>query len=214
MSGVSLVTHLWIAGTPIETHVSPLHHQTIRGRKFQITEEPGLHLISYYDRIFIKPIPPYLFCREFWDFIREEDSQVYQAAAGFMRTYCYLIRYEVDFSKATSPEMALIPFVDGQALSFDSFVHFISQFNSLNNYQVSPRFSYGTLRLTRLNYMAPFLMNKLAYLHVQSQWTDYISSFITPMITVFGVTSLVLNLIQVGLAAESLEPSWPDAGFL
>jgi hypothetical protein len=140
--------------------------------------------------VFIKPIPCYLFCREFWEYIGQADTSVWKAAAGFMRTYCYLIRHEVDFPRANNPDLQLILLVDDQVLTFDSFVRFISQFQMLDNSQVSPRFSYGTLQLTRLNNMAPFCMGKLTYFHIQSQWTDYLGTFITPVVTLFGSSQL------------------------
>ncbi len=60
--------------------------------------------------------------------------------------------------------------------------------------------------------MAPVCMGKLAYFHIQSQWTDFIGSFFTPILTLFAVISIVLNSMQVELAAEGLAPAvqWPQ----
>ena len=48
-----------------------------------VTEHPGLHLVWYYDTIFLKPIPPYLLSRAFWEYIQEADKEVWKAA-GFV----------------------------------------------------------------------------------------------------------------------------------
>ncbi|KAK4182711.1 hypothetical protein QBC35DRAFT_546277 [Podospora australis] len=193
--------YLWLAGTPTETHISSLHHQSVRGRQVVITEEPGLHLVWYHDKISIKPLPQYLLCTAFWDYIKEADDSIWRAAAGFMRTYCYLIQFESDFRKAIQPELELIPMIDGAAPTFESFVRFISQFKGLDNSAVAKRYSYGMLRLTRLNYLAFFTMGRLTYFHIQPQWIDYIDGIIAPAVTIFAVLSTILNSMQVGLVA-------------
>lgn len=172
-----------------------------------VTEEPGLHLVWYHDKIFIKPLPLYLLCTAFWDYIKEADEGVWRAAAGFMRTYCYLIQHESDFKRATGPEMELIPRIDGATPTFESFVRFISQFKGLDNSAVARRYSYGMLRLTRLNYLAFFTMGRLTYFHIRPQWADYLGGIIAPAITIFAIVSTVLNSMQVGLAVEGLHTS-------
>jgi hypothetical protein len=110
-----------------------------------LTEHPGLHLVWYYDKIFIKPIPPYLLCGAFWEYIQEADKEVWKAAAGFMRTYCYLIQYEIDFRKAMSSELYLISRVDGQnPITYEDFV------------ELSPNFKVSKIKLLpRAILMAP-----------------------------------------------------------
>ena len=95
------------------------------GREIVVTEHPGLHLIWYHDRIFVKPIPVYMLSRAFWEYIAEADQGVSRACLGFMRTYCYLIRYDVDFRTVIA--LHLIPQVEGTPLDFESFVEFILQ---------------------------------------------------------------------------------------
>ena len=81
-------------------------------------------------------------------------------ALGFMRTYFYLIRYELDFRKATSPELGLIPTLCYEdqnqtqpiALTFETFSRFLSQFEKISDDDVSPRYSHGQLRLARVNH--------------------------------------------------------------
>jgi hypothetical protein len=60
-----LVTHrldaigarLWLIAKQDSSHISSLTHQHVRGRRIVITENPELHLVWIYDRIFIKPLP-------------------------------------------------------------------------------------------------------------------------------------------------------------
>ncbi len=169
-----------------------------------ITENPGLHLVWYHDKIFIKPLPQYMLCTAFWDYIGAVDETIWRAAAGFMRTYCYLIQYESDYRRAIHAEMELIPRIDGTPPTFESFVRFISQFKGLDNSAVAERYSYGMLRLTRLNKLAFFTMGRLTYFHIRPQWADYLGVLIAPAITVFAVVSTMLNSMQVGLAVDSL----------
>ncbi len=199
------------AGSPTETHISSLHHQYARGREIVITEDPGLHLVWYHDKIFIKPLPQYLLCTAFWDYIRTADEDIWRAAAGFMRTYCYLIQYESDFRKASHAEMGLIPSINGAATTFESFVRFISQFKDLDNSEVAKRYSYGMLRLSRLNYLAFFTMGTLTYFHIHSQWNDYLGVVIAPAITIFAIVSTLLNSMQVGLAVEDFDANTHQA---
>ncbi|KAF7512341.1 hypothetical protein GJ744_001909 [Endocarpon pusillum] len=206
--------YLWLVSTPTETNVYPMHHQIVRGRSIVVTEEPGLHLVWHYDKIFIKPIPKFLLCAAFWRYIYDQDRAVWKAAAGFMRTYCYMIRNESDFNLAISDSMALIPrgLDQAQKLTFETFVPFVAQFENLKNCEVAPRYSYGMLRLTRINHMAFFFMGKLTYFHIQPQWVDYLGNFISPILTTFAVMSTILGSMQVGLASQSLDGGmvWPQ----
>src|SRR5208282_4898449 len=81
-------------------NISPLHHQALMGRQILITERPDLHLVWYYDRIFIKPIPLCLLNYEFYSnhLLKAPDGARFCADAnGFLRTYASLIIHESDF---------------------------------------------------------------------------------------------------------------------
>jgi hypothetical protein len=170
------------------------------GRQIIVTEHPGLHLIWYHDRIFVKPIPVYLLSRAFWEYIAEADQEILKASLGFMRTYCYLIRYGVDFRKAI--ELELIPRVEGAPLDFESFVEFILQFEDISDEAVAPRYTYGSIRLTRLNYLALISFGRPAYFALRPQYGDYISHSFVPIITLFAVLSTILSSMQVALAVQ------------
>src|SRR5947207_2341817 len=38
-----LSRYLWLVGTPCSSHISPLHHQLVKGRQITIAENPELH---------------------------------------------------------------------------------------------------------------------------------------------------------------------------
>ena len=55
-----MAPHLWIMSTQSSSNVSPLHQQKVKGREIVVTEDPRLHLVWIYDRVFIKPLPRYV----------------------------------------------------------------------------------------------------------------------------------------------------------
>ncbi|KAL1624244.1 hypothetical protein SLS56_007946 [Neofusicoccum ribis] len=175
-----------------------------------LSETPGLHLVWHFQCIFIKPIPRYMLSHAFWQYAfhhSTDTKDLYGASAGFMRSYSYLIRYQSDFDKAISE--SLIPDKDseGNAITFERFAKFIEPFARLKDERVSPRFQYGELRLTRLNIFTRFLLGKLTYFHINAQWASYLKRYLTPMITTFAIFSVVLNAMQVALAAQSMSES-------
>ncbi|KAI0891363.1 hypothetical protein F4806DRAFT_482910 [Annulohypoxylon nitens] len=203
-----LSPYLSLISTPSETNIESLHHQEVKSRRIIPSEHPGLHAIWYHDRIYLKPIPVYMFSKAFWEYIENADPDLFKASCGFMRTYCLLIRHELDFRRAVRPDIGLIPHTylrnSDEVLNYDKFVTFISQLAALSNHQVSPRYSYGTIRLSRLNYMA-FLIGKFTYFHIHSQWRDYLTHLLAPIVAAFVVVSVILNAMQVCLTAQGLQ---------
>ncbi len=191
-----------------------MHHQAVRGRKIIVTENPQLHLVWYYDRIYIKPIPRYLLSHAFWEFLPIE---LRRAITGFVRTYSYLIRYECDFRLATSDELALIPKDDGSVsadesdhITFERFTIFIAAFQKLPDDSVSPRYRYEELRLSRLNMYARIFLRKLTFHHIDAQWGAYLGRFLAPILSIFAVLSVALSAMQVELGVQgSLQDSSP-----
>ena len=118
---------------------------------------------------------------------------------GFLRTYSYLIRYEVDFTLAQ--EIGLIPkreSSDGrEGITSETFTRFISYFSDCEDMLVSPRYTYGELRLTRLNFYSRIFLGKLTYHHIEAQWGPFLNSALAPFITAFVLVSVILNAMQV-----------------
>ncbi|KAK4096560.1 hypothetical protein N658DRAFT_348010 [Parathielavia hyrcaniae] len=199
------------------SHVWPLHHHQTKGRDIVVDEDPRLHLLWHKTKVYIKPIPPYLLSAAFWDYIQTADASLFRAAAGFMRTYVYLIRYEIDFRKATSAELGLIPTAHDQtSLTFEAFVDFLSQFENLSDADVSPRYrSYGQLRLARVNHLTRLVLRRWSYFPRYSRLADELAYFVAAVLALFSVVSIFLGCMQVEIAVMSLrsgEETWP--GFI
>ncbi|TVY22256.1 hypothetical protein LHYA1_G009035 [Lachnellula hyalina] len=203
-----MAPHLWILTTFSSANISPLHRQRIKGREIIVTEEPRLHLVWIYDRIFIKPLPRYLLSQTFWktyldtgsDQAGYSRSDLCKAATGFLRTYRYLIRHESDFHIAQQDHLRLIP----KDVDWPSFCRLISELSQIKDTAVTRRYCYGELRLTRLNLYAPLLLRKFHFEQVHGQYGDFFGRLYGPILFVFAVVSTILNSMQVALAADQL----------
>ncbi|PKS08594.1 hypothetical protein jhhlp_004980 [Lomentospora prolificans] len=200
--------------TPSYRHIMPLHHQGAHARDIIVDEAPGLHLVWYYDRIFIKPIPAYFYSSEFWTYLhshsdpskqdQRKENDVYAAAVGFMRSYYFLIKYKIDFVQAC--QLKLIPKVPGtdKHPTYEEFCRFIEQFNDITDIDTCRRYHYGELRLTRINRTSLLRKGRLAYFHIYPQWGSYLRHFLAPIVMVLGGCSIVLNAMQVTLNAQEM----------
>ena len=204
----TMAPKLWIMTTPSSANINPLHRQKIKGREIVVTEEPRLHLVWNHDRIFIKPIPKYLMSYAFWnEFLIQESSilgfrrvAIKQAALGYLRTYVYLIRHQSDFTIAQEGHLRLIP----EGIDWTEWAHFIAEVSTITDANVSSRYQYGELRLTRLNSYAKFLLHQFHYERVHGQYGDYFARLYGPFLFIFAIISTILNAMQVELAAEQV----------
>lgn len=203
----AVAPRLWIMSTQSSANVEPLHRQKIKGRNILITDDPRLHLVWIHDRIFVKPIPRYLLSHHFWECFLlcqppAPDARLeltLRAAKGYLRSYRYLIRRESDFDMAKQ-DLRLVP----QGVEWPEFCRFISNFDRIRDVDVSPRYHYGELRLSRLNFYAPLLFGRSNFLRLHGQYSDYFARFYGPILFVFAVASTALSSMQVVLAVEQL----------
>ncbi|KAI1496945.1 hypothetical protein F5X99DRAFT_421707 [Biscogniauxia marginata] len=198
------------------SHISSLTEQTVRGRNIVVTENPGLHLVWYYDRIFIKPLPKYLLSHAFWEYYLISTSSpipedlrhgLKKAALGFLRSYSRLIRHKSDFLLAQDGSHRLLP----HKIKYANFVRLIEPFETMHDGAVSPRYHFGELRLSRLNFWSKVFLSRLVYHKVDGQYGAYFAGFFAPILFVFGVFSVLLGAMQVVLAVQSLvesDASW------
>lgn len=212
----TLAPRLWLLATADSSHISSLSRQIVKGRQVIITENPELHLVWYYDRVFVKPLPKFLLSHAFWECYLCSDSSpieasqrqlVRQAATGFIRSYAFLIRHRSDFDLAKRDEQRLVP----KKIKYGSLIRFLSEFESLPDTEVSPRFHYGELRLSRLNFWAKIFLGRSCYHRVQGQYADRIARVYGPLLFAFAILSLLMACFQVALAVpETWEPtsSW------
>ncbi|KAK3676624.1 hypothetical protein LTR78_003398 [Recurvomyces mirabilis] len=206
-----LYRYLWLVAKQDSTHVSCLTEQAVRGRRIIVTEDPELHLVWYHDRIYMKPLPKYLLSYDFWQeafygqatpFDNDSERQdAMVAARGFLRSYTYLIQRPSDFALATSSDHCLLPDI----VNFSAYVTFANSCqNNICDADVSPRYHYGELRLSRLNLWSKISLNGLAFKKIHHQYSDEIARFYGPLLFAFAIVSVVLNAMQVVLTAEQV----------
>ncbi|KAI7763495.1 hypothetical protein LZL87_010560 [Fusarium oxysporum] len=169
-----------------------------------VTENPKLHLVWINDRVFIKPLPRFIGSHDFWrDHLcnnnTSEDVRIRRAALGYLRTYYYLIRHESDFRIAKDPNLCLIP----ESITWEQFCDFTSDLDKILDKDVSLRYAYGQIRLTRLNFYAPVILNKPYFQRVDFQYGQYFARFYAPILFGIGITSVTLSGLQVVASLET-----------
>ena len=211
-----MAPHLWVMTTQSSTNIRPLHHQAVKGRDILPTETPRLHLVWVHNRIFLKPIPPYLLSPTYWQLLFPPPPRLHNpngvlktAALGFLRSYKHLIRHASDLRLAQSDQLQLIP----PHITWAQWSAFCRQLDRITDADVSQRYTYGELRLTRLNFYIKFLMGRFEYERIETQYSEYFARFYGPMLFVVGLFAVLLNAMQVLLAAEQVDAgmvlAWP-----
>jgi len=201
--------------TPSYKHTMALNHQRAHAREIKVTEHSGLHLVFYYETIFVKPVPAYFYSPAFWEYLEDADVYLYWACIGFMRSYYMLIKYKLDFDDAC--QLRLIPEKgNGQMPTYEEWCRFIAPFARVGDEHVSLRYHYGELRLTRINRAAMLFRSRLAYFNyrIYPEWGSFMEHSLAPVVTMFAVCAVVLNSMQVGLAAITMVQTPPDAQWL
>ena len=206
---------LWWMSKQDSANISPLHRQLVKRRNIVVTEDPKLHLVWISDRIFVKPLPRYLTSYTFWrDYLgdnanvttRDCYDRVRKAALGYLRTYFYLVTSESDFCIAQDPSLHLIP----AGITWEQFCNFTTDLVKISDRDVSERYAYGEIRLTRLNFYAPLLLKKSHFQRVEFQYREYFACFYGPILFAIGVTSVFLSGLQVAVAVtvQGPDPVW------
>jgi hypothetical protein len=203
--------YLWLVATQSSAHISPLHSQRVCGREIIITENPELHLVWVNNKIFLKPFPTFLLSYDFWELYLSSSAsgtpfispsttdELRRAALGYARTYHHLIHHESDFRIAK--QEYLIP----SDIEYADFTSFISGFGRIRDEDVSLRYHYGQLRLSRLNLWAKISLRQWNFHKVHWQYGDIFAQFYGPILFLFAVLSVILSAMQVGTQAR---PEW------
>jgi hypothetical protein len=210
--------HLWLVATKAHHHISSLSRQIVRGRNITITEDPKLHLVWYHNRVFIKPLPPYLLSHAFWTYIllsptspihQPERDQILYAARGFLRSWSFLIQHKSDWAIATAdPKLPLLP----KKILFGDFMRFMAECReSISDADVSPRYRFGELRLSRINFWSQVLLKRFTYHKASWQYSSYFSRYFGVILFAFAFFSTALSAMQVALAALTTL-NVPDGG--
>ena len=205
-----LYPHLWLVAKKSGDHIDALHKQRIQKRNIVIAEDPALHLVWDYETLYLKPIPHCLFNHAFWEdyllpskskcpgvqnsFSIGSNSQICRTALGYLRSYSFLVQHESDYLIAQRAD--LIP----KDTSYREFRRFILPFRSISDEAVSPRYQFGLLRLTRLNYAVNLLLHLSmqgtifgGYYERYRQTGDCLRRFGTPLLFFFAAFSVVLS---------------------
>jgi hypothetical protein len=197
--------YLWLVTTQSSAHVTQIHAQRVRGRSIIIAENPELHLVWIESRLFLKPIPPYLLSHAFWRVHLAADGpgagDLRPAALGYMRSWSHLVKHESDFRLAQ--EEHLIP--DG--VTWPAFSALIAGFARVADEDVSPRYQYGEMRLSRLNLWARVALGKWVFQKVAWQYSEVFGRYYAPVLFVFGILSVILSAMQVG---SQTRPDWSE----
>ncbi|KAH7308493.1 hypothetical protein B0I35DRAFT_442060 [Stachybotrys elegans] len=194
-----IADRLWWMSKQDSGNISPLHRQLVKRRAIIVTEDPKLHLVWIHDRIFIKPLPRYITSYAFWrDYLCTEAGsagleRIRRATLGYLRTYYYLVKHESDLRIAQDPNLCLIP----PDITWEQFCDFTSSLGDVPDRDVSLRYAYGEIRLTRLNLYAPLLLGKSYFQRVEYQYGTYFSRFYGLILFVIGIMSVVLSGLQV-----------------
>lgn len=204
--------HLWLMTEQRSANISPLHRQRVKGRDIVVTEEAKLHLIWFYDKIYIKPMPRYLLSETFWSRCLLKHGNlpgpmqniIFPSALGFIRSYAHLIKYESDFRIAQTESLALIP----NDVSWSQWRILRAKILMIGDNHVSRRFRFGEIRLTRLNFYSKFLLYKPWYYRQYRQYGDYFASFYPPLLFIFGIISIMLGAMQLAVSIEQYDVRW------
>jgi hypothetical protein len=111
-----------------------------------------------------------------------------------------MVRHESDFRIAQDEKVRLIP----ETVDWEQFCNFTAGFERISDHDVSERYHFGELRLTRLNFYAKLFLYQFHYQRTDSQYGAYFARFYGPLLFCFGILSVLLNSMQVALAVEQI----------
>jgi len=223
-----LYPRLWFVARKSSSNIDPLHRQATKGRKIFITEDSQLHLTWQDDRIYIKPVPLWLLNYQVWlrylspiapeqtcvdpnekdqvSFLTIWEPHERATALGFLRSHAHLIEHYSDFVIAHQHRL-LPPGVD-----WITWSRFIAHFRDAGDDDVSHRYHYGQLRLSRLHWAVRLFRPRAAHtwwFYHLPYWstTPYLQSILAPLLVAFATFSLVLSAMQVavGIPADGLK---------
>lgn len=152
-------------------------------------------------------MPAYLLSHAFWTYAfssqyspysKEVSDCLTRTASGFLRTYIHLIQYESDFRLAK--EHCLIP----SSTTWTAWNAFISPLGDVLDTEVSPRYQFGELRLSRLNFWSKFFLGRMNYFQVTGQTHRYLARIFAPLVFVWATCNVILAAMQVVMSEQAL----------
>ncbi|KOS21903.1 hypothetical protein ESCO_001630 [Escovopsis weberi] len=216
---------LWLIGEP--TPPRPLYHQLLLSREPTLTQRMDMHLVRTGDRVFLKPIPRFLFEPRFWaeylacrpacscsfslkpasassfDVFRGErpctHRKLRKRAFGFLHSYTALVAHESDLDVAK--DKRLVP----AELTWQKWRIFVEELLTSDDIfrNVDARFLYGELRLTRLNAVY-ILKGRGFYMRFWTQPGDLFTSGLSIIASSTIYLAIVLTAMQLGVSVDPL----------
>lgn len=126
---------------------------------------------------------------------------VTQAALGLLRSYHLSIRHEYDLRIAQQSHLNLVP----HDISWKQWCDFAMSFDEIQNYEVAPRYHYGKVQLSRLHWLVRIFSRELYYYYIDGDYGESFQAYYGPLLFVFGILSVLLSAMQVGMAVEQLQ---------
>jgi len=199
--------YLWLAGRP--TAARPLHRQKMIERQIFITEQVDLHMVWHESRIFLKPLPDYIFDYDVWKSTICNDAALHASSCGFLLSYVWLLRHPSDLKIAL--ELGLI----SSKINWEEWTLFVDTFLSNIDHEaldtVNKRYHYGELRLSRLNTIYRLLhileprRFMLGYMHGYNRYTVFFERNFGWVVIILLYTTVILSAMQVGLETTNLQ---------
>ena len=195
---------LWMCGRPFNARA--LHRNLVLNRRFVVTEQADLHLLTYADVLAVKPLPAYLLSEQVWARHLCRDPERHAAACGLLLSYVWLVRSPHDFRIAEN--LALLP----AGLTWPRWRRIVGETlgyidaDALD--QVHVRFTFGELRLGRINtiYRTRFIFSHFVrgYLYGYNRYAPFLQRNVAWILGVSVLFSLVLSAMQVGTGVDPL----------
>ena len=205
----SIRTMLWLIAIPGAPR--SLYYQKLLRREIVIAEELDLHLVWAKSRIFIKPLPDYLLNYEFWESHISSEPHLHQAACGLLYSYCGLIRFSHDLQLAQQHNLITAQ-VDYRAWTkFTRMV--LSTLDPHDSNSMEKRFSYGELRLNRLDTIYRYSPQEFSISSMMQGFPHALTESYVPYmdqynnaVSAFGVVVIILSAFNLSLSAHSKSP--------
>jgi hypothetical protein len=199
---------LWMCGRTINAR--SLHKQLVMSRRIFVTEQADLHLLYYSDIIMVKPLPPYILCKEVWEKYLNNNLGLHKSACGLLMSYIWLVRSMHDFQLATDKKKQLLP----AGLTWLEWKRIVDRtldyLDPDSLHQVHRRYQFGELRLGRINSiyrLTPQFMHKSfvrGYLYGYNRYAPFLQRNVAWVLAVSVLFSLVLSAMQVGTGIPNM----------
>lgn len=188
----------------------PLHRYKMMGFDILHTQQMDLHLLKFSNKLFVKPLPEWILCSDFWLQYLCADGELHKSACGFLLSYVWLITTPLDL-KIAHDQTLLPSFITWHR--WKEFVRgFFGKVDMDTLHQVNKRYQFGDLRLGRINsiYRTRFFSTHFVrgYLYGYNRYVVFFQRNFSWILIVFVFFSLVLSAMQVGTGLKELEDNY------